>query len=795
MSVHNSRYNTGTIQYVADAYITAPFATADNTDDGGSFTLVFVGMEAGTTVQVQAEKAGLEVVNTHDLERVVIGRKDPLPIYLAEEGLLARAQTELYNISKQALYAQRDDLIARLRSEGEQRAQAMRELRERLGREVASRFQAEDLLNQRIEILEKKLPSFAQELAAQNLDFASDLYISAYECYREGDIAGAVALLDSTALEHSYQDALRIKKQEGALRMVVGDLRQRRLSLLRQTIDSYALKAEGLALSFRYGEVARQYERIVAIYRENGLNALELAEWYDRLGETYNDDGRYPEALDAHQRALSLRDRSLGPKHLDLATSYNNIALVYQYGKFKKALEYHQRALAIREEVLNPKHPDLAASYNNIAWVCRSLGEYQRALGYHQRAIAIQEEVLGPKHPDLATSYNNIAWVYRSLGECAKALEYQQGAIAIQEEVLGPKHPDLAFSYNNIASVYHSLGEYQKALEYHQRAIGIQEEVLGLEHPYLAFSYNYIALLYHSLGQYQKALDYQLRTIDIAEATVDAKNPYLATCYANVASTYGSLGAYWKALEYHQRAVVIREEVLGAKHPELAVSYDNIALVYHSLGAYWKALEYHREAIVIQEQVLGSKHPDLARSYNSLGNTYRAMEEHGKALGHLERALSIRKEVLPKDHPDLATSHHDMGMCLYGMERYRVSVGHLQRALTIRQEALPESHPDLVASYGHLGLAYAKGRQWELARLTFETYEALSPDKVGAHRNWVLYHALKGDDEKALASLQRAVELGYDDLRWIEQEGALEELRDMDAYKELIERLKVESEE
>jgi hypothetical protein len=90
--------------------------------------LEFVGLASGTALKIEAEKAGLEVVNTRELEEVVIGRKFPLRIYVAEKGKLAQAQTELYQISKQALFARRDALIARLRADTEESQAAMAEL-------------------------------------------------------------------------------------------------------------------------------------------------------------------------------------------------------------------------------------------------------------------------------------------------------------------------------------------------------------------------------------------------------------------------------------------------------------------------------------------------------------------------------------------------------------------------------------------------------------------------------------------------------------------------------------------
>jgi hypothetical protein len=128
VAVHNSKYETGEVIYVQNAYLSAPFTVPATSDVEGVFVLEFVGLASGTALKIEAEKAGLEVVNTRELEEVVIGRKFPLRIYVAEKGKLAQAQTELYKISKQALFARRDALIARLRADTEESQAAMAEL-------------------------------------------------------------------------------------------------------------------------------------------------------------------------------------------------------------------------------------------------------------------------------------------------------------------------------------------------------------------------------------------------------------------------------------------------------------------------------------------------------------------------------------------------------------------------------------------------------------------------------------------------------------------------------------------
>ena len=47
--------------------------------------------------------------------------------------------------------------------------------------------------------------------------------------------------------------------------------------------------------------------------------------------------------------------QTLGPEHPDVATSYDNLATVLgDQGDLNKAKEYHERALAIKQQTLGP---------------------------------------------------------------------------------------------------------------------------------------------------------------------------------------------------------------------------------------------------------------------------------------------------------------------------------------------------------------------------------------------------------------------------------------------------------
>jgi tetratricopeptide (TPR) repeat protein len=185
--------------------------------------------------------------------------------------------------------------------------------------------------------------------------------------------------------------------------------------------------------------------------------------------------GRYSEAEPLYQRSLAIREKTLGPDHLNVAGSLNNLALLYQVqGAYAKAEPLYQRSLAIREKTLGPDHLNVATSLNNLAGLYRAQGAYAKAEPLYQRSLAIREKVLGPDHPNVATSLNNLALLYRAQGAYAKAEPLYQRSLAIWEKALGPDHPDVATSLENYATLLRKLDRTSEAETMEVRAKAIR---------------------------------------------------------------------------------------------------------------------------------------------------------------------------------------------------------------------------------------------------------------------------------------------------------------------------------
>ena len=277
--------------------------------------------------------------------------------------------------------------------------------------------------------------------------------------------------------------------------------------------------------------------------------------------------GRYEEAEPLYQSALEIREKVLGTRHPDVATSLNSLAKIYQaLSRYHEAQLLFKRALKIREEMLDVEHPDVATSLNNLAELYRILGRYEEAEPLYQKALEIREKVLDTDHPDIAASLSALPILYYLQGRFEEAEPLLERALLIREKNLGAQHPSVAMSLGNLALLYHAQARYEAAEPLLQRALSIREKVLGDSHPEMAQGLNNLARLYRAQGRYEEAELFYRRALEIREKVLDPNHPDVADSLNNLAELQITQGHYAETELLLKRALMIKETALGEQH-------------------------------------------------------------------------------------------------------------------------------------------------------------------------------------------------------------------------------------
>ena len=318
-----------------------------------------------------------------------------------------------------------------------------------------------------------------------------------------------------------------------------------------------------------------------------------VAESADYIGAIYLKKGDAATAKNYYEKAYAMRKSQTSEKRREnIAKSMQNIGdVLYYTGKYQDAFSWYEKALNIKEKTLGKEHLETAKSYDGVAKSFFALRKYEEALEWHLNSLKIREKTLGKGHPITASSYYNIANIYYFQREYEKSMKWHSEVLKIRKNQLNQFHPDIACSCNSIANIYGVQGNYENAIAWHNKALNIQEEVFGKEHPDTANSYHYIAMTYHEQGDYAKALKWYCKALPVLVKLM-GEHPNIIILYNNIANLYYSQREYKNALDALQKALGVQMEVWGNSHPSTASLYCDIADVYDKLKMVKEAKKY-----------------------------------------------------------------------------------------------------------------------------------------------------------------------------------------------------------
>ena len=142
----------------------------------------------------------------------------------------------------------------------------------------------------------------------------------------------------------------------------------------------------------------------------------------DGLGGLLRDRGRFKEARVLLERALTVREKTLGPDHLEVARSLASLGvLLRNVGDFGPAAGMLERALSIRKETLGSEHLDVARTLASLAILRELSGQHGQADACYTEAVDIWHAAAHQDHPGLAILLRDWGLAARHAGELARA--------------------------------------------------------------------------------------------------------------------------------------------------------------------------------------------------------------------------------------------------------------------------------------------------------------------------------------------------------------------------------------
>ncbi|KAG9390171.1 hypothetical protein J8273_8211 [Carpediemonas membranifera] len=148
-----------------------------------------------------------------------------------------------------------------------------------------------------------------------------------------------------------------------------------------------------------------------------GADRLALADVLHNQGCIEDKAGRLQEAMALYSRSSMIRKKLLGDHPLLATTLVNMGQICRDQLKYSEAIEHHQRALSIREAALGPDHEDVAESCYCLACVYLSVNKVSLATKMCRRALDSRSARLPAADPRV-----------REAARLSQHLEFLQGS-------------------------------------------------------------------------------------------------------------------------------------------------------------------------------------------------------------------------------------------------------------------------------------------------------------------------------------------------------------------------------
>jgi tetratricopeptide (TPR) repeat protein len=394
-------------------------------------------------------------------------------------------------------------------------------------------------------------------------------------------------------------------------------------------------------------------DRCPDVERENARGALIAT-----LAAVYPDDiaigNAWPRARRLDALVVGMLDAP-PPQATEPAAArlFTGLADYRQYalGAFAQARPLYERALALREKSLGADHPDTAETLNNFAVSLRKEGDHEAARPLLERALAINEKAFGPEHSATAMSVNNLALLLRDQGDLTAARPLFERALAGVEKSFGADHPATAAALGNLGLLLKDEGDLPAARQFLERALAIDEKALGADHPHTANDLANLAQLRHEQGDFTEARSLFERALAIFEAAYSGDDRDTADCVAGLASLLHDQGELTDARAYYERVLAINEKMLGPDHVAVAVSLGNLATLLQDQGDFEGARPLLERALGVAESALGSDHPNTNRVRSNLAKALVAIGNFADAQKLGAAALAAHESALGPSHP------------------------------------------------------------------------------------------------------------------------------------------------
>jgi tetratricopeptide (TPR) repeat protein len=352
-----------------------------------------------------------------------------------------------------------------------------------------------------------------------------------------------------------------------------------------------------------------------------------------------------PAALVPHALAAASHAAEISVEPITAASLFGLVGRhLLHRGQLTEARPVLERSLTILEETLGPEHLDVAASANNLAVVVRELGDLDSARNLIERAVAIEVKAFGPDSPEIVPGLVNLAATIRDQGDLPEARRLLERALKIQETFLSLTDPALTKTLSYLGNVLHAQGNLPAAQRVHQRSLDIAKTAPGIHQRELASSANNLASVLIARGELEQAKPMLEDALIVLTEELGPDHLRLVPIMSNLGSVLQMQGTLDGALAQYEQALAIEKRALGPLHLDVAETLGNIGSLVHAKGVLDEAQAILEEALAIASEAVGPDHPSVASINMLLGHVLQDRGNLREARLRYQNALPVLRK-------------------------------------------------------------------------------------------------------------------------------------------------------
>jgi len=199
----------------------------------------------------------------------------------------------------------------------------------------------------------------------------------------------------------------------------------------------------------------------------------------------------------------------------------SEVVRLHREKKFAEAQPLAERALALRERSLGGEHPLVGGALVNLAAVLVAREKYQQAEDLYRRAAAVFEKA--GENLLLADARRQLGTLLARRGKHAEAIPLLESVVALGEKGPAEGRESLADALNMLTQLHLVRGDVEKAAPAWHRALTLWREMYGREDPRVEAAEDSMACFLVRAVGHTKSLEFRSKLYELEAASSNVK--------------------------------------------------------------------------------------------------------------------------------------------------------------------------------------------------------------------------------------------------------------------------------